>query len=347
MAACSSWSSLYVDNLEGVCVCNETHCDSVSNEYLSLTAGQVGVFTTSQAGARLEYNEIRIDGSPVSSPTFSVDASTQYQSIIGFGGAFTDSTAINIYKLSPKLQNLLLDQYFSEKGIQYTLGRVSIGSNDFSTSIYSYNDVEGDLAMENFSIDVDKLPNSHKIELIHRVLNMTSRDIKLFAGEPGDEYWKALALYYSRFIDAYKKEGINCGRDIIGDLNSYASGWTDWNMALDTEGEPDWAKNHVDSPILVDAENGAEFYKQPMFYFMGHFSKFVPAGSRRVKLSVSDDADSELQSCAFVTPEKQVVIQFLNFELSEEVVSVEQSDSSTFTVVVPAHSMVTAIVPAA
>ncbi|KAE9317050.1 putative glucosylceramidase 3 [Phytophthora rubi] len=513
LAACSSWSSLYQEKLDGVCVCNETQCGSVSNAYLNLTKGQVGVYMTSQDGARLEYTEEKIDGRPVSSPTFSIDISTQYQSIIGFGGAFTDSAAINVYKLSPKLQKILLDQYFSEKGLQYNLGRVSIGSNDFSTSIYSYNDVEGDLAMENFSIDVDKPPNSHKIELIQRVLNMTSRDIKLFAsswappawmteenstinchlkGEPGDENWKALALYYSKFFDAYKEEGIdfwamtvqnepekpllafakwqtlritpeeerdfikfdlgpimaknhpdlkiianddqkpsilsrlepledpdslqyisgvavhwyrnvdfvlwmgghfddlvefhdsypdlfilpteacegympnplgtgkgpslrdadkswtrgeNYGRDIIGDLNSYAAGWTDWNMVLDTNGGPNWSKNFVDSPILVDAKNGAEFYKQPMFYFMGHFSKFVPAGSRRIKLSLSEDKDNDLKSCAFVTPENQVVIQFLNLEGSDEVVSVEQPDSNTFTVTVPAHAMVTAILP--
>jgi glucosylceramidase len=513
LAACSSWSSLYVGNLDGVCVCNATQCDLVSNDYLNLTTGHVGVFTTSQAGARLEYTVKAVDASPVSSPTFSIDASTQYQSIIGFGGAFTDSAAINVYKLSPELQQVLLDQYFSETGLQYNLGRVSIGSNDFSTSIYSYNDVEDDLAMENFSIDVDKAPSSHKIQLLQRVLNTTSRDIKLFAsswappawmtkenstinchlkGEPGDENWEALALYYSKFFDAYKEEGIhfwamtvqnepekpllafakwqtlrvtpgeerdfikfnlgpmmaknhpdvkiianddqkpsiltrleplddpealqyisgvavhwyrnvdfvlglgghfddlvefhdsypdlfilpteacegympdplgtgkgpsltdpdkswtrgeNYGRDIIGDLNSYAAGWTDWNLVLDTDGGPNWAKNKVDAPILVDAVNGGEFYKQPMFYFMGHFAKFIPAGSRRVKLSLSEDADSELQSCAFVTAEDQVVAVFLNLDGSEEVVSVQQSDSSTFTLTVPAHSIVTAILP--
>ncbi|KAL3667170.1 hypothetical protein V7S43_008106 [Phytophthora oleae] len=513
LAVCSSWSSLYQDHLDGVCVCNETQCDSVSNDYLDLTKGQVGVFTTSQAGARLRYKENQVDAKAVSSPTFSIDVSTQHQTIIGFGAAFTDSAAINVYKLPPKLQKILLDQYFSEKGLQYNLGRVSIGSNDFSTSIYSYNDVKGDLAMKNFSIDVDKPPNSHKIELIQRVLNMTSRDIKLFAsswappawmtkegstinchlkGEPGDENWKALALYYSKFFTAYKEEGINfwamtvqnepekpllafakwqtlrltpeeerdfikfdlgpmmaknhphlkiianddqkpsiltrlepledpdslqyisgvavhwyrnvdfvlgmgghfgkllefhdsypdlfilpseaCegympnplgtgkgpsltdadtswkrgenyGRDVIGDLNSYAGGWTDWNMVLDTKGGPNWAKNMVDAPILVDAENGAEFFKQPMFYFMGHFSKFVPAGSRRIKISLAEDAESELDTSAFVTPENQVVIQFLNREGSEEVVSVLLPNSNTFTAIIPPHSIVTAILP--
>jgi len=35
----------------------------------------------------------------------------------------------------------------------------------------------------------------------------------------------------------------------------------DWNLALNMEGGPNWVKNFVDSPIIVDAENGV-FYKQ-------------------------------------------------------------------------------------
>lgn len=48
------------------------------------------------------------------------------------------------------------------------------------------------------------------------------------------------------------------------------SGWVDWNLALDQGGGPNWAKNFVDSPIIVNADDD-EFYKQPMFYHIGHF----------------------------------------------------------------------------
>ena len=53
-------------------------------------------------------------------------------------------------------------------------------------------------------------------------------------------------------------------------LNNHVTGWTDWNLALDLEGGPSWVKNYVDSPIIVDGSQGV-FYKQPMFYHMGHF----------------------------------------------------------------------------
>lgn len=36
------------------------------------------------------------------------------------------------------------------------------------------------------------------------------------------------------------------------------------------EGGPNWVKNFVDSPVIVNAKTD-EFYKQPMFYALGHF----------------------------------------------------------------------------
>ena len=59
---------------------------------------------------------------------------------MGFGGAFTDSTGLNIKTLSKELQNQIIDDYFSEKGIQYNLGRIPIGGADCSTHGYSYDD---------------------------------------------------------------------------------------------------------------------------------------------------------------------------------------------------------------
>lgn len=54
------------------------------------------------------------------------------------------------------------------------------------------------------------------------------------------------------------------------DLNHYVVGWTDWNLALDQTGGPNWVKNFVDSPVIVDSKRDV-FYKQPHFYSMAHF----------------------------------------------------------------------------
>ena len=53
-------------------------------------------------------------------------------------------------------------------------------------------------------------------------------------------------------------------------MNHWVTGWTDWNMALDLQGGPNWSNNFVDSSIIVNA-TADEFYKQPIFYIMGHF----------------------------------------------------------------------------
>ncbi|KAI9985080.1 hypothetical protein PInf_004389 [Phytophthora infestans] len=49
---------------------------------------------------------------------------------------------------------------------------------------------------------------------------------------------------------------------------------------------------------------------------------------------------------AFVTPDKNVVLQFLNRDNLDVTVSVKQTDAKTFTLKLPAHSMQTVILPA-
>ncbi|KAG1709015.1 hypothetical protein DVH05_022646 [Phytophthora capsici] len=495
---CTSWSERYQTDLEGVCVCSEATCDTVYNGHLHLSSNEAGVFTTSQAGDRLTFSTAEVESTANAAADFIIDTSTTYQSIIGFGGAFTDSSAINLYRLDSGLQEALVNAYFGDDGLQYSIGRIPIGSTDFSLTIYSYNDVEGDLAMENFSIDMDK---DKKIPFIQRAMSASSRGMKLYAsswappawmttenttincavqGYPGGEYWKALALYYSKFVSAYKEEGIPIwamttqneptqqfsfkywqslrfnvtterdfikrdlgprmkadhpdlkiimmddqkdllldwdatlldadsaqyvsgvgvhwyknldflldtagnfadletfhksypdlfilateacegylidglmtgpgptlqnptfawqraqiyARDIIGDLAHYASGWTDWNLALNTTGGPTWIDNLIDSPILIDEEGGAEFYKQPMFYAMGHFSKFLPADSVRVALTTSSSAASTLSKVdrvAFLTPDNQVVFILSNRDSSAHDITLSLSNQELST----------------
>lgn len=71
--------------------------------------------------------------------------------------------------------------------------------------------------------------------------------------------------------------------DIIEDLNRETNAWIDWNLALNITGGPNWANNFVDSPILVDGGKN-EFYKQPMYYTLAHFTRLFRPGSVRVEL---------------------------------------------------------------
>ncbi|KGL85907.1 Glucosylceramidase, partial [Charadrius vociferus] len=106
--------------------------------------------------------------------------------------------------------------------------------------------------------------------------------------------------------------GNQYSHSILTNLNHFVAGWTDWNLALDLEGGPNWVKNYVDSPVIVDTSEGI-FYKQPMFYHMGHFSKFIPEGSQRVGLVASKESKkTDLEYTAFLRPDGAVVVVVLN-----------------------------------
>ncbi|XP_068024979.1 lysosomal acid glucosylceramidase-like isoform X3 [Melanerpes formicivorus] len=66
------------------------------------------------------------------------------------------------------------------------------------------------------------------------------------------------------------ERGVHYSHSILTVLNHFVAGWTDWNLALDLKGGPNWVKNYVDSPVIVDSSKDV-FYKQPMFYHLGHF----------------------------------------------------------------------------
>lgn len=90
-------------------------------------------------------------------------------------------------------------------------------------------------------------------------------------------------------------------------LNNWAVGWVDWNLALDKNGGPNYINNNVDSPIIVNPEKD-EFYKQPMYYAIAHFSRFIDRGS--VRISITDTFT--VKSAAFITPSNQVVVVLYN-----------------------------------
>ena len=83
--------------------------------------------------------------------------------------------------------------------------------------------------------------------------------------------------------------------DIIHHLNHHSSGWIDWNLALDERGGPNWAHNYVDSPVIINA-NDQEFYLQPMYWHMVHFSKLLEKGSTVIDYQIFDNHNSFLKN---------------------------------------------------
>ncbi|DBA00605.1 TPA: hypothetical protein N0F65_007734 [Lagenidium giganteum] len=74
--------------------------------------------------------------------------------------------------------------------------------------------------------------------------------------------------------------------DILTDFNNWVVGWVDWNLLLDHTGGPNHLGNNCDAPIILD-ESGKDYFLQPMYHFIQHFSKYVPPGSRRIHTDVA------------------------------------------------------------
>ncbi|KAJ8711399.1 hypothetical protein PYW07_008641 [Mythimna separata] len=107
--------------------------------------------------------------------------------------------------------------------------------------------------------------------------------------------------------------------DIIENLSNNVIGWFDWNLCLDTNGGPSYINARVDSPIIVNVRpETEEFYKQPMYYAIGHFSKFVPRGSRRIGVTFTT-SDAKMDSVGFLTPYNTVVLVIWNKGAGETV----------------------------
>ena len=80
----------------------------------------------------------------------------EYQTVKGFGGAFTESASTTLDKLSPEKRDQVIKLYFDQnEGIGYTIGRVHMNSCDFSLDNYTCVD-EGDETLETFQIERDK-----------------------------------------------------------------------------------------------------------------------------------------------------------------------------------------------
>ena len=95
----------------------------------------------------------------------------------------------------------------------------------------------------------------------------------------------------------------------IEDLNHWVNGWVDWNLLLDEQGGPNYVKNFVDAAIIVNTTSRTEFYKQPIFYAIGHFSRFLPEGSLKIQVQSSN---KNVVVTGFQRPDGSVAVIFYN-----------------------------------
>lgn len=129
------------------------------------------------------------------------------------------------------------------------------------------------------------------------------------------------------------------GKSMIHDFNNGAVGWTDWNVLLDQRGGPNHVGNFCFAPIHGDTRTGELIYMNS-YYYIGHFSKFVRPGARRIISSSTSDA---LLTTAFINEDGRIAVIVMN--LSDETqpffLWLEGKAAQTNS---PAHSIMTLVI---
>ena len=98
------------------------------------------------------------------------------------------------------------------------------------------------------------------------------------------------------------------GTALVNDLNHGAEGWTDWNILLDEHGGPNHVGNFCFAPVHADPAHDALVFT-PSFFYLGHFSKFIRPGARRVDATSSR---SSLITTAFLNEDGTLAAIVMN-----------------------------------
>ena len=104
------------------------------------------------------------------------------------------------------------------------------------------------------------------------------------------------------------KNGEQYGCSMINDFNNGTVGWTDWNILLDERGGPNHVGNFCFAPVHANTKTGELTYLNS-FHYIGHFSKFIQPGAKRI---ASSPSRSQLLSTAFLNPDGKVSVVVMN-----------------------------------
>lgn len=187
-----------------------------------------------------------------------VNPNKSFQTFMGIGGAITDASSEVFATLPKDKQEEFLKAYFSlEEGIGYTLARTHIHSCDFSKGSYTYVSDE-DKELKTFNIDHDQ---RFRIPLIKKATAMAGGKLPLYVspwsppafmktnksmlqgGKLLPEFNEAWALYYTKFIKAYEKEGLPIWGLTIQNEPMATQRWE--SCIYTAEEERDFLKNHL------------------------------------------------------------------------------------------------------
>lgn len=160
--------------------------------------------------------------SQISGPAIEIDPAQRFQSILGFGGAFTDASCYLLSRMDSASRQKLLNDLLGRDGLRMSVCRTCVGSSDYSVSAYSFDDAsEPDPDLTHFSIDHDK---AYILPML-RAAQQSNPDLFLFSapwsppgwmkanksllgGSMRNHYFASYAQYFVKFIEGYRDNGV-------------------------------------------------------------------------------------------------------------------------------------------
>jgi len=178
------------------------------------------IYTTNEYGEYIS-RPLTSGGSLSGITTIKEPTTLSNSDFIGKGVAITGSSCYNLSKLDSEERRKLLNNLYSKDGLDFNIGRLSIGASDYSAELYTYDDVCDDVSLEYFSIERDK---EYIIPIIKEIL-VIKPDLTLFAspwsppawmktggsiggGFMREKYLDCYADYFVKYLKAYSAEGI-------------------------------------------------------------------------------------------------------------------------------------------
>lgn len=227
-----------------------------------------------------------VKGRPTRGIVVAIDPKIKRQTLEGFGGALTESSAFVLANLSQAKRGKVLDAFFGPGGARFTLVRVPIGACDFSVEgKFSYDDVPGDVALQHFSLAPDRRgfpaaqdPSYALLPLIKDALAREPR-IKIVASPWTAPAWmKDNGEWYG---------GGRGGSLLPAHYDTFARYMVKYLQSCEGEGVPVWAVTPVNEPLGNGGQwESMEFNDTAMREYIGsHLGpRLAEAGFAKVKI---------------------------------------------------------------
>lgn len=237
-------------------------------------AGRISVWTT--AGEQRHAASAPVHWKPasgVAKNAITIDSSRQFQEVLGFGAAFTDAACFTLSRLDAQVRHELFQKFFDPTQVGLSVSRLCVGSSDYSTKAYSYDDgAEPDPELKRFSIEHDRgyiLPILREARAVNPGLWLLASpwsppgwmkfNDSMLGGSMRKAWYATYAEYLQRFLDAYAAEGVS-----INSITPQNEVDTDQDGKMPAclwgqEYEVEFVRDHL-GPRLANAKNKADIW---------------------------------------------------------------------------------------